>query len=53
MNQRDHCAADWLFLVGSLLFALKPTIDLVRSAQLRKLPGHIEGPSRRHTTVER
>ncbi len=46
-------AADWLFLVGSLLFALKPTIDLVRAAQLRKLPGHIEGPSRRNTTAER
>ncbi len=46
-------AADWLFLVGSLMFALKPTIDVVRSARLRKLPGHIEGPSRENTTVER
>jgi hypothetical protein len=32
-------AADWLFLVGSLFFALKPTIDMVRSAHLRRLPG--------------
>lgn len=31
-------AADWLFLVGSILFAVKPTIDLVRSAHLRRLP---------------
>lgn len=30
--------ADWLFLVGSLLFAVKPTIDMVRSAHLRRLP---------------
>lgn len=30
--------ADWLFLVGSILFAIKPTIDMVRSAHLRKLP---------------
>jgi hypothetical protein len=29
--------ADWLFLVGSLLFAVKPTIDMVRSAHLRRL----------------
>lgn len=29
--------ADWLFLVGSILFALKPTIDLVRSLHLRRL----------------
>lgn len=31
-------AADWLFLVGSVLFAMKPTIDLVRSFHLRRLP---------------
>lgn len=30
--------ADWLFLVGSVLFAVKPTIDMVRSVHLRKLP---------------
>jgi hypothetical protein len=30
--------ADWLFLVGSVLFALKPTIDVVRSAHLTRLP---------------
>lgn len=36
-------AADWLFLVGSLLFAVKPTIDMVRSVHLRRLPsdGHV------------
>ena len=38
-------AADWLFLVGSLLFALKPTIDVARSAHLKRLPGQIHGPS--------
>ena len=31
-------AADWLFLVGSILFAVKPTIDMVRSLHLRRLP---------------
>lgn len=31
--------ADWLFLVGSVLFAVKPTIDLVRSVHLRRLGG--------------
>jgi hypothetical protein len=30
--------ADWLFLVGSILFAIKPTIDLFASAHLRRLP---------------
>jgi YrhK-like protein len=37
--------ADWLFLVGSILFALKPTIDVVRSAHLRTLPGQADGPT--------
>ena len=31
-------AADWLFLVGSILFAVKPTIDMIRSIHLRRLP---------------
>ncbi len=30
-------AADWLFLVGSILFAVKPTIDMIRSVHLRRL----------------
>lgn len=30
--------ADWLFLIGSVLFAIKPTIDMVRSAHLNRLP---------------
>jgi hypothetical protein len=30
--------ADWLFLIGSLLFAVKPTIDMIRSLHLRRLP---------------
>lgn len=37
--------ADWLFLVGSILFALKPTIDVVRSAHLRRLPLQSDGPA--------
>jgi hypothetical protein len=37
-------AADWLFLIGSLLFALKPTIDMVRSFHLRRLPGQADSP---------
>ena len=32
-------AATWFFLVGSILFAVKPTIDMVRSVHLRRLPG--------------
>lgn len=36
--------ADWLFLIGSVLFAVKPTIDVVRSAHLRRLPGQSDGP---------
>ena len=31
-------SADWLFLIGSILFAIKPTIDMVRSLHLRRLP---------------
>ncbi len=30
-------AADWLFLVGSILFAVKPTIEMIRSLHLRRL----------------
>jgi hypothetical protein len=30
-------AADWLFLFGSILFAVKPTIDMIRSVHLRRL----------------
>lgn len=30
--------ADWLFLTGSILFAVKPTIDMVRSLHLNRLP---------------
>jgi uncharacterized membrane protein YgdD (TMEM256/DUF423 family) len=39
-------AADWLFLVGSILFAVKPTIDVVRAAHLRRLPGQADSPVR-------
>jgi hypothetical protein len=31
-------AADWLFLTGSILFAVQPTLDFVRSFHLRRLP---------------
>jgi hypothetical protein len=30
--------ATWFFLVGSILFAVKPTIDMVRSVHLGRLP---------------
>lgn len=30
--------ADWLFLVGSILFAVKPTIDMTRAMHLKRLP---------------
>ncbi len=32
-------AALWLFLIGSILFAVKPTIDVIRSLHLARLPG--------------
>jgi hypothetical protein len=37
--------ADWLFLVGSILFAVKPTIDMIRSLHLRRLPKPAEAGS--------
>jgi hypothetical protein len=40
--------ADWLFLFGSILFALKPTIDVIRSAHLERLPGQSLGPPTTH-----
>lgn len=43
--------ADWLFLVGSVLFAVKPTIDVVRSAHLKRLPGQSDGPSHHAPTA--
>jgi hypothetical protein len=45
--------ADWLFLVGSLLFAVKPTIDMVRSGHLRRLPADRDSglPSRHPRAV--
>jgi hypothetical protein len=36
--ERTTLAATWFFLVGSILFAIKPTIDLIRSVHLRRLP---------------
>jgi hypothetical protein len=41
-------AADWLFLVGSVLFAIKPTIDVVRSFHLGRLPGQADSPVTSH-----
>ena len=37
-------AADWLFLIGSILFAAKLTIDVVRSAHLKRLPKQSDEP---------
>lgn len=36
--ERTTLLATWFFLVGSILFAAKPTVDLVRSIHLRRLP---------------
>jgi hypothetical protein len=36
--EKTTIIATWFFLVGSILFAVKPTIDLVRSIHLRRLP---------------
>jgi len=36
--------ADWLFLTGSILFAIKPTIDMVRAVHLRRLPTNGAAP---------
>ena len=35
--------ADWLFLLGSIFFAIKPTIDMIRSLHLRRLPAPRDG----------
>ena len=40
--------ADWLFLLGSVLFAIKPTIDMVRSAHLARLPDDGDSSAREH-----
>ena len=37
--------ADWLFLSGSILFAVKPTIDMIGSLHLRRLPTPAAAPS--------
>ncbi|MBO0804042.1 MAG: YrhK family protein [Nocardiopsaceae bacterium] len=39
--------ADWLFLIGSILFAVKPTIDMVRSLHLKRLPATAASPPRK------
>ncbi|HSP36522.1 MAG TPA: YrhK family protein [Frankiaceae bacterium] len=36
--EKTTVTATWFFLVGSILFAVKPTIDMVRSMHLRRLP---------------
>jgi hypothetical protein len=36
--ERTTLAATWFFLIGSVLFAVKPTVDMVRAAHLRRLP---------------
>ncbi|MDQ6838962.1 MAG: YrhK family protein [Actinomycetota bacterium] len=43
--------ADCLFLVGSLFFAVKPTIDMVRSAHLRRLPAQADNRPHRSVTA--
>ncbi|MFF8947071.1 YrhK family protein [Streptomyces sp. NPDC014864] len=30
--------ADWLFLVGSMLFAVRPTVSVLRESHLARLP---------------
>jgi hypothetical protein len=37
--ERTTLTATWFFLIGSVLFAVKPTIDMVRAVHLRQLPG--------------
>src|SRR3954449_10609194 len=44
--EKTTLVASCFFLVGSILFAIKPTIDLVRSVHLRRLPGDEEPASR-------
>lgn len=33
--------ADWLFLVGSILFAVRPTISVIREFHLSKVSAHV------------
>jgi hypothetical protein len=37
-SESTTLAATWFFLVGSVLFAVKPSIDMVRAVHLRRLP---------------
>ena len=36
-SESTQITATWLFLIGSILFAVKPTIDMVRSLHLSRL----------------
>jgi hypothetical protein len=45
--EKTTLIATWFFLVGSILFAIKPTIDLIRSVHLRRLPEDEQAPSSR------
>ncbi|AKG54338.1 hypothetical protein DGWBC_1718 [Dehalogenimonas sp. WBC-2] len=40
LNPNNPSAAAGLFLAGSLLFAVKPTIDLIRGFHLSKIASH-------------
>lgn len=51
--------ADWLFLVGSILFAVRPTVSVLREAHLARLPlpgddphGSAHDGTDRHTTAQ-
>ncbi len=44
--EKTTLIATWFFLVGSVLFAIKPTIDVVRSVHLRRLPRDERATSR-------
>jgi hypothetical protein len=41
-SESTTLAATWFFLVGSVLFAVKPTIDMVRALHLRRIPAGAE-----------
>ena len=45
-SESTTLAATWFFLVGSVLFAVKPSIDMVRAVHLRRLP---DGEQQLHT----
>ena len=44
-------AADWLFLAGSILFAVRPTVAVLREAHLARIPLPGDDRTAHHASV--